>query len=317
MIQTDALQIIQAVARFGNFTTAARHLHKVPSAISYSVRKVEEQLGAQLFLRDSRRVELTPAGEYFINKSQTILDDLSHLSSMVSQISTGVEAELHIVVDNIVNQGPVQDLATAFQKEFPETTLFIRNEIYIGCWEALFDNQCQLAIGAPMNIPEEIHANSCFDWRTMGPLNWQLVMSPNHPLVSLPEGVTISVDDISSYTTLAVEDSARILHHGGDSITRQGKNLIMPSFRQALAYCASSDALCMVPAHFAAHWLASGKLITKPARDLPYNPECLMAWNKDNMGAALKWCLKWLGTQKTLTRHWLSPRPDLAALDIF
>ncbi|WP_281647060.1 LysR substrate-binding domain-containing protein [Parendozoicomonas sp. Alg238-R29] len=315
MIQTETLQIVQAVAHFGNFTTAAKHLHKVPSAISYTIRKVEDELGVSLFLRDSRRVELTPAGEHFVKQGEKILSDLSELANSTCQIATGVEPELHIVLDNIINQGPVQLLMEEFRQKFPDTTLHITNEVYMGCWDALFHNRCQLAIGAPVTIPDEISANNKFGWQTMGPLDWKLVMAPDHPLASSSDQ-PVTLKELNHHTTIVVEDSARVLHHGGDSLASHGQVLVMPNFRQALYSAVKGTGVTMVPIHFAEHLLRDGKLITRPIPALEYNRKCLMAWNKDNMGAALSWCLKWLGKEQDLTQLWLSCREGMAAIDI-
>ncbi|CAM3571299.1 LysR substrate-binding domain-containing protein [Parendozoicomonas haliclonae] len=316
MIQTEALQIIQTVAHFGSFTTAAKHLHKVPSAISYTVRKVEEQLGVQLFIRDSRRVELTPAGLHFVENARRILDDLTLLSTSTCQIATGVESDIYIVLDNIINQGAIIPLITAFGEKFPDTHLHISTEVYIGCWDALFHNRCQLAIGAPVTIPNEVENHPALEWKTMGPLDWKLVMAPDHPLASRDHETEITPDELSQYTTIVVEDSARVLHRGGDDLAHYGHRLVMPSFRQALACTAEGLGICMAPSHFADHMLRDGTLVSRRAPALDYNQKCLMAWNKENMGAALRWCLQWLGNKRELSKQWLTCRPGMAHIDI-
>ncbi len=60
MFSKSSLEMLDAVARLGSFTAAAEVLHKVPSAISYSVRQIESELGVVLFRRLPRKVELTP-----------------------------------------------------------------------------------------------------------------------------------------------------------------------------------------------------------------------------------------------------------------
>ncbi len=62
MFSYNDLQVIDVVARRGSFSGAAEELHKVPSAISYTVRLIEERLAVELFVRLHRQVKLTPAG---------------------------------------------------------------------------------------------------------------------------------------------------------------------------------------------------------------------------------------------------------------
>ena len=66
MLSEQALELIDIVARVGSFTAAANRLHKVPSAVSYAVKQIEEELGVILFERHHRSVTLTPAGEHFV-----------------------------------------------------------------------------------------------------------------------------------------------------------------------------------------------------------------------------------------------------------
>ena len=54
-----SLEVVDAVARNGSFSAAAQELHRVPSAVSYTVRQLEEWLAVPLFERRHRDVELT------------------------------------------------------------------------------------------------------------------------------------------------------------------------------------------------------------------------------------------------------------------
>lgn len=56
-LSLDALQILDAIDRRGSFAGAGKALHKVPSTISYTVAKLEEDLGVQLFDRIGPRAE--------------------------------------------------------------------------------------------------------------------------------------------------------------------------------------------------------------------------------------------------------------------
>ncbi|MFZ7235074.1 LysR family transcriptional regulator [Avibacterium avium] len=72
-LSPDVLKLIHTIAETGNFSIAAEKLYKVPSAISYTIKKVEDELGVILFDRSGRQVKLTEAGKYFICHSQWLL----------------------------------------------------------------------------------------------------------------------------------------------------------------------------------------------------------------------------------------------------
>lgn len=61
------------IAQTLSFTRTSELLHLSPPALSYSIRKLEEALGLKLFARNTRSVELTPAGEHFLPQAQQLL----------------------------------------------------------------------------------------------------------------------------------------------------------------------------------------------------------------------------------------------------
>lgn len=72
-MDTASLRLFRAVARTGSVGAAAEQVHSVPSNVSARVRKLEEELGARLFLREPRGMRLTPAGEVLLDYAERIL----------------------------------------------------------------------------------------------------------------------------------------------------------------------------------------------------------------------------------------------------
>lgn len=62
-VTLEALEVLDAIDRKGSFAAAANALYRVPSAISYNVQKLEQDLGVVLFKREGRRSLLTPRVE--------------------------------------------------------------------------------------------------------------------------------------------------------------------------------------------------------------------------------------------------------------
>lgn len=73
IMELRQLQHFIAVAEEGHFTRAARRVNIVQSALSNSVRALEEELGAQLFVRTTRQVRLTAAGRVLLEKARPVL----------------------------------------------------------------------------------------------------------------------------------------------------------------------------------------------------------------------------------------------------
>lgn len=122
-ISDETLRVIHLVARHQSITTAAEQLNKVPSAISYTIKKAEESLGVELFIRKGRYIELSPAGSYFIEHSKTILGDLEALKRNTVLIHDGIERELTIAVNNIIPGDLLVAFIRDFERQFTSTTL--------------------------------------------------------------------------------------------------------------------------------------------------------------------------------------------------
>src|SRR3954453_13816395 len=73
MLDTDQLRSFLAIVDHGSFTRAAERVNKTQSAVSMHIRRLEEKLGCQLFLKSGRGVELSPDGEKLIGFARRII----------------------------------------------------------------------------------------------------------------------------------------------------------------------------------------------------------------------------------------------------
>ena len=76
VLTPDALLMMDTIARTGSFAAAARELGKVPSALTYNVRQLEEALDVLLFDRRSRQAQFTAAGEELLNEGRRLLEQI-------------------------------------------------------------------------------------------------------------------------------------------------------------------------------------------------------------------------------------------------
>ena len=105
-ITLDALQALDAIDRRGSFAKAAEELNKATSALSYTVQKLEEQLGVTLFERQGRRSVLTPSGTLLLNEGRKILGATAFLADQVKELATGWEPRLRIGLESTLELKP-------------------------------------------------------------------------------------------------------------------------------------------------------------------------------------------------------------------
>ena len=145
-LSPEALQMMVTIARTGSFAAAARELGKVPSALTYSVRQLEDALDVLLFDRRSRQARLTEAGQELLREGELLLQQMNAVANRVQRVASGWEAELTIAVDKAIAPHAVFDLIEAFYSLKPPTRLRMRSEVLTGTWEALASGQADLAI---------------------------------------------------------------------------------------------------------------------------------------------------------------------------
>jgi len=90
------IEAFLAVGESGSFTSAARRLHKTQSAVSQSIRQLEDEVGAVLIDRSVRTFALTPAGELLRSKAANLIDDIRKMTALVREHSKTRVRQLRI-----------------------------------------------------------------------------------------------------------------------------------------------------------------------------------------------------------------------------
>ena len=96
MIERGHLEILRAVDQQGSLTAAAERLHLTQSALSHSVRKLERQLGTDIWVREGRQLRLTQSGEYLLALANRLLPQIEHAEMLVGQFAKGQRGTLRI-----------------------------------------------------------------------------------------------------------------------------------------------------------------------------------------------------------------------------
>src|ERR687894_3104560 len=109
----------EAVARHRHFTRAAEELHVAQSALSHQIRRLEAELGSELFERTSRRVVPTEAGEAVAARARRVLAELEGVRGELDELRGLMRGR--IVVGALLPAGEVDvtSVLARFSREFP------------------------------------------------------------------------------------------------------------------------------------------------------------------------------------------------------
>jgi DNA-binding transcriptional LysR family regulator len=281
----DALVVLDAIDRHGSFAAAAETLHRVPSAITYAVQKLEEDLDVLLFDRSGHRALLTEAGRELLREGRRLLAAADEIEARTRRVATGYEVELRIAVDDIVPFAPLAPVLAEFYEEHCGTRLRLLTEVYGGTWDALYSDRADLAIGVPADGPV-----GGFGVRLIGEIRWQFVVSPRHPLASAPEPVP--AQEILRHRAVSVADSSRTLAPRTAGLLSGQDVLTVPSLEAKIAAQVAGLGVGYLPRPIAQREVAAGRLVVKQVEDLRPNQQIFIAWRTANRGKALEWFLK-------------------------
>jgi DNA-binding transcriptional LysR family regulator len=122
-VEIRHLQYFVAVAETRHFGQAAERLHMAQSPLSQAIRQLESHVGATLFVRTTRRVELTAAGEAFLRDARRILDSVEAARARVELISSGHEGLLRVGATGLAAFRHLPRLARIATRELPGLAL--------------------------------------------------------------------------------------------------------------------------------------------------------------------------------------------------
>jgi DNA-binding transcriptional LysR family regulator len=281
-ITLDALRTLDAIDRRRTFAAAAEELFCVPSAVSYTISKLEDDLGVRLFDRSRRKAELTAVGRLVLEQGRQILTATDELTAMARQVADGWEAELRICVETLLDCGPVYQLIQAFQAVQPRAEVRLSEEVLEGAWDALNAGRCDLVIGATGEPPGQ-----GFVTHPLGQVEFDFAVAAGHPLAALPQPLRLK--DIENYPTVIVTDSTRLLPARSSGLLDGRSRLVVPSMARKIAAQREGLGVGYLPRHRIRREVEAGSLQVLQLEEPRSSQSISVAWRKSSKGKGLKW----------------------------
>jgi DNA-binding transcriptional LysR family regulator len=318
VLTPEALVMMDTIERTGSFAAAARELGKVPSALTYNVRQLEEALDVLLFDRSSRQARFTAAGLELLSEGRRLLAETQAVAQRVRRIATGWETQLSIAVDGVLSQVTMFELCEAFYAHEPQggsgTRLRLRREVLAGTWEALTSGQTDLAIGVGLQAA----APPGFAVEPLGELEFVFVVAPHHPLAAGTEA--LSDAELVRHRAVAVADSAQRLSPITVNLL-PGQDVLTVADTPAKIEAQLRGMGCgFVPEPMVRHHVAAGRLVERNVQRARQPARLGYAWRCDTTlkgrrkptGLALAWWLDQLkrpATRAALIQRHALPLP--------
>ena len=285
-LSLDALLVLDAIDRRGSFSAAARELFRVPSTVSYTVAKLEDDLGVALFDRRGPRVELTAAGLELLNEGRHLLKAAEDLEQRVRRVASGWETEFAIGLDSIFPAICLQTEINAFCAVADQTRLRIAHEALSGTWEALLDHRVDLLVGAAGEGP----SGGGYGSEPMGTVEFVFAVAPTHPLAAISR--TLGKTDLQAHRAIVVADSARRLSPRTVGVLFGQDTLTVPDMRSKVDFQCAGLGFGFLPRPCAEAAITAGMLVEKQVEEPKPAETFHLAWRSEKAGAARAWWLR-------------------------
>ena len=180
MLERIHLAIVQTVDKLGSMTAAADALHITQSAISHSIRKLEEQLGTDIWLREGRSLRLTQAGQYLLQVANRVLPQLVLAETRIGQYAEGERGTLRIGMECHPCYQWLLKIVSPYLAKWPDVDVDVKQKFQFGGIGALYGYEIDLLV-----TPDPLHKPGLrfvpvFDYEQV------LVVARNHPLAGVP-----------------------------------------------------------------------------------------------------------------------------------
>lgn len=279
----EALEVLDAIDTKGSFAAAAESLYRVPSAITYTINKLEKDLGVTLFRKEGRRSVLTPAGQVLLDQGRELLIAAESLVETTRQVDSGWESCLNIAIDSVIDFKMLYLLVEQYYLINPDIELNLYEEVLGGSWEAIHQGRASIVIGA-IEAPANTRG---LRYEEIMRVNWQFAVARNHPLVQLKRPVEEA--DVQNYRAVVVRDSSRSLPPLTRHVFDKQAMIRVDTVAQKIDAQMEGIGVGFLPRHRIEEHLQSGDLVALPMLEPIPDSSLNLVWRANDKGRAMRW----------------------------
>ena len=176
------MQYFVHVAKRQHVTKAAEELHVAQSAVSRQIHRLEEELGVRLFMQKGRNVQLTPVGQLFLRRAESILQDLDRAVSEIHEFMDPEFGEIRLGFPHSLGIHLIPQVIAAFRVRHPNVKFRFRQGMFASLIRDVIEAEVDLAFISPLPDKNE---------RVCGEIvlteNLYAILPTSHPLAGEQE----------------------------------------------------------------------------------------------------------------------------------
>ncbi len=212
------LRLFIHIAESPSLTQGARKAFLSPAAASARIKALESQLGSRLLYRDSRGVELTPAGQRLLQHARLIMRQVDYLKSEFTEYGTDAAGHIRIFANTTAVTEFLPEVLAGFLAQRPGVTVDLQERLSRDIVRGVLDGAADLGIIAgPVQAPglQVLHFSTD---------RLVLAVPLGHPLA---ERQTVNLGDTLAYQHIGLHEGSTLLSFLREQVERLGGTLAL------------------------------------------------------------------------------------------
>ncbi len=218
-LERSHLLLIRTLHEEGSLTAAANALCLTQSALSHSVRKLEDHLGTPLWQREGRRLRLTQAGRYLLRVAERLLPQFEHAEQQLSGFAEGLRGSLRIGMECHPCYEWLLPVISPYLEAWPDVDVDVRQRFRFGGMAALLQHDIDVLVTPDPLVHAGLVFEPVFDFELV------LAVSQRHPLANVASIVPghladqtlltypVETDRLDVFTQFLLPAGVRPRHH--------------------------------------------------------------------------------------------------------
>ncbi|MDQ0412836.1 LysR family transcriptional regulator [Mesobacillus stamsii] len=203
-MDTRQLAYFVQVAKDNSFTVAAKNLHLSQPALSKMIKKLEEELGVQLFDRSEHKMALTDVGEKLFEEGQKLLLEMDSITEAIQDTKNLRTGNVSVGIPPVIGTSYFPPLIANFRKKYPGINLSIIENGAVTVYEMVEKGFVDLGLVILPKLSDQI------EYIPVTVDEIVLIVHNDHPLA---EKETVVFEDLKDETFALLDDTFLLHHH--------------------------------------------------------------------------------------------------------
>jgi len=274
-VELSQLEVFLAVARERRFSRAADKLFRTQSAVSQTIRKLEDELGEALFDRSSREGVLTDAGKVLYEYAEKLINLRSEASESLAELKELQKGKL-VVAANELTVLYLLPVLAEFRRLHPMIKITVERALGSRIPDEVLSYSVEFGVLSYAPQDPSLHSIVIFSDQLV------FVVPPRHPLASAPQ-VSIRQLGAESFVAHIVSSPYRekVIQMFKNHKTPLHMDLELPTLQAIKRYVAMGSGVAFVPEISVEAEIARGELVSIPVRELQLKRKLRLIYRKD------------------------------------